>query len=213
MSKMHRHSKADLSQNWRDSKTSSKTPSKADLSQNWRSYSLPPAPLPPKMIYTHMALEDYPPYKQARMSVPIGLYGPEPYNPTLHTYSSQEYKDQLKNITRFTNIWIIWNKQKQVIQDIIYNKTFPYIAEFEDLRDSESPIDCYACQQKNYSYCKCIPCDNCGKKNCYGCYHDDDYDTYTSYNNIHYCGDSSCHFDCGTLSCGCIDVCRGRCSS
>ena len=27
----------------------------------------------------------------------------------------------------------------------------------------------------------------------------------------HYCGDWMCPGDCGTLSCGCIDVCRGRC--
>jgi hypothetical protein len=27
----------------------------------------------------------------------------------------------------------------------------------------------------------------------------------------HYCGDINCEWDCGTLSCGCIDVCRGRC--
>lgn len=27
----------------------------------------------------------------------------------------------------------------------------------------------------------------------------------------HYCYDSECNWDCGTLSCGCIDICRGRC--
>jgi hypothetical protein len=27
----------------------------------------------------------------------------------------------------------------------------------------------------------------------------------------HYCGDPSCAGDCGQLSCGCIDMCRGRC--
>lgn len=26
-----------------------------------------------------------------------------------------------------------------------------------------------------------------------------------------HCGDLDCHYDCGTLSCGCIDMCRGRC--
>jgi hypothetical protein len=29
--------------------------------------------------------------------------------------------------------------------------------------------------------------------------------------NIHYCGDWICPGDCGTLFCGCIDICRGRC--
>lgn len=27
----------------------------------------------------------------------------------------------------------------------------------------------------------------------------------------HHCGDRSCHWDCGVLWCGCIDICRGRC--
>lgn len=27
----------------------------------------------------------------------------------------------------------------------------------------------------------------------------------------HYCGELSCEGDCGELSCGCIDMCRGRC--
>jgi hypothetical protein len=30
---------------------------------------------------------------------------------------------------------------------------------------------------------------------------------------IHYCNDRLCNWDCGTLWCGCIDVCRGRCGS
>jgi len=28
---------------------------------------------------------------------------------------------------------------------------------------------------------------------------------------VHYCGDKACEWDCGTLDCGCIDMCRGRC--
>lgn len=28
---------------------------------------------------------------------------------------------------------------------------------------------------------------------------------------LHYCNDPHCEWDCGTLWCGCIDVCRGRC--
>jgi len=28
---------------------------------------------------------------------------------------------------------------------------------------------------------------------------------------IHYCGDENCGWDCGVLSCGCIDVCRKAC--
>ena len=30
---------------------------------------------------------------------------------------------------------------------------------------------------------------------------------------LHYCGEFYCTGDCGVLSCGCIDVCRGRCGA
>lgn len=35
---------------------------------------------------------------------------------------------------------------------------------------------------------------------------------YIKYHNIHYCGDIDCYYDCGVISCGCIDLCRGRCN-
>ena len=31
--------------------------------------------------------------------------------------------------------------------------------------------------------------------------------------DVHYCGDADCMYDCGVLSCGCIDQCRGRCGN
>lgn len=34
---------------------------------------------------------------------------------------------------------------------------------------------------------------------------------YTVFDQVHYCGDRTCEWDCGELWCGCIDVCRGRC--
>jgi hypothetical protein len=33
----------------------------------------------------------------------------------------------------------------------------------------------------------------------------------TAQSNICQCGSEECEYDCGVLSCGCIDVCRGRC--
>lgn len=33
----------------------------------------------------------------------------------------------------------------------------------------------------------------------------------SKYGEYCYCGDPDCDYDCGTLSCGCIDMCRGRC--
>ncbi len=31
--------------------------------------------------------------------------------------------------------------------------------------------------------------------------------------DLHYCGDFYCKGTCGELSCGCIDICRGRCGN
>jgi hypothetical protein len=169
---------------------------------NWRSYSLPPAPVAPKKIYTHMALEDYPPYKAARASVPIGLYGPSPFNPSscacgryivdyfcmcAHSHAKtpkatwarenpEEYKAEQQSQARWKKIWYLWYNQHQAIEDLIYNKTHRYSVEFDRLRDQESEIDCYECQQKKYSYCKCIECEGCGSKYCHGCPPEDDYD-------------------------------------
>ena len=36
-------------------------------------------------------------------------------------------------------------------------------------------------------------------------------DSYSGCEQVHYCGDKECDWGCGTLDCGCIDQCRGRC--
>ena len=174
---------------------------KADLSMNWRTHTLPEVP---KKIYTHMALEDYPPYKEARASVPIGIYGPAPFNPSscgcgrfivddfckcVHSQAKtpkatwarenpEEYKIEQGCQTRWKKIWYIWYNQFEAIETLIYNRTSPYAREFERLRDKESEIDCYECQTKKISYCKCDICEGCGSKYCYGCPPSDDDDYY-----------------------------------
>jgi hypothetical protein len=40
---------------------------------------------------------------------------------------------------------------------------------------------------------------------------EDYYDYMEDEKSWHYCGDWLCPGDCGTLSCGCIDVCRNKC--
>ncbi len=46
-------------------------------------------------------------------------------------------------------------------------------------------------------------CNWCGKNTLCDC--------NTEITKAHYCGDWLCPGDCGTLDCGCIDQCRGRC--
>ena len=47
-------------------------------------------------------------------------------------------------------------------------------------------------------------CHNCGYSNCVCGYEEDDECA---------CGCAGCEGNCGTLRCGCIDVCRGRCGA
>lgn len=52
------------------------------------------------------------------------------------------------------------------------------IIDFKRLRDKESPIGCYECEQDECcsDFCHCQECDNCGDKYCYGCgFHREDF--------------------------------------
>jgi hypothetical protein len=37
------------------------------------------------------------------------------------------------------------------------------------------------------------------------------FDYINDYDGVHHCGDILCDSNCGTLYCGCIDLCRGLC--
>jgi hypothetical protein len=53
------------------------------------------------------------------------------------------------------------------------------IIDFKRLRDKESPIGCYECEQDEgmSDFCHCGPeCENCGDKYCHGCgFHREDF--------------------------------------
>jgi hypothetical protein len=144
--------------------------------------------------YTNMTLQNYPPYKAIRDALPIGLFGPVPFNPTscacgryiidnfcicasscismpkynwVKLYPELYQTEQLLH-ARLKNIWYLWYHQNQDINHIIYTNTIHIIKHFYRLRDNESSIDCYECELYN-DYCSCNNCENCGDKYCYGC--------------------------------------------
>jgi hypothetical protein len=79
--------------------------------------------------------------------------------------------------------------------------------EYED--DHEECSDC------GYQVCHCHdhedegPCEDCG--NPYECVCLEQVEDARLARHRRVCGDKECDGSCGTLDCGCIDVCRGRC--
>jgi hypothetical protein len=79
--------------------------------------------------------------------------------------------------------------------------------EYED--DEEECSDC------GYQACHCHdhedegPCEDCG--NPYECVCAEQLEDAHLARHRRACGDPKCDGKCGTLLCGCIDVCRGRC--
>jgi hypothetical protein len=63
---------------------------------------------------------------------------------------------------------------------------------------------CSSCNNYHHPFHNPLYCSECDSITC-----TIDHNTYQP--RIHYCGDSECEWDCGTLDCGCIDLCRGRC--
>ena len=199
---------------------------------------VPVAPEPVRH-YTLMTIEQYEPY--AALGPELQLYGPAPKSVTLcgcgrywidgkclcansHLESfrwakenPELYKNNQEEEKRWKRVCDEWYRQRKVISDKWYSMANRIICEFERLQDNESPIECHSCESAGYSYCKCC-CDNCNSKWCGGrCMDDEDcyygYDGYGGYESEEgcHCGYRGCDATCGTLSCGCIDVCRGRC--
>lgn len=190
-----------------------------------------------KRHYSLMKLEDYPPY--AALGSQLVLYGPAPRRVVLcgcgrywlddkclcassnlesFQWAKQDpelYKNRQKEEKRWDNIGNLWYTQKKFIDDKWHSMSYSIVSKFHMLQDEESPIDCHSCETSGYSYCKCC-CDNCDSKWCEGrCMDDDDYGygCYGEYDSEDdcYCKYKGCDAKCGTLSCGCIDVCRGYC--
>ncbi len=91
--------------------------------------------------------------------------------------------------------------------NIEHNKKCPSCAKY--IEEEDDPSYCRTCWS---APCDCDRydreddgCPGCGSNYCSG-YCIDDEPTCS-------CGCADCGGDCGTLSCGCIDVCRGRCDS
>ncbi len=73
-------------------------------------------------------------------------------------------------------------------------------------RPEEEDAGCGWCHD---SPCRCDMRDDC----CPSCGSDGRCYCYEPAEWVHYCGMADCDGDCGTLSCGCIDVCRNRCGT
>lgn len=153
-------------------------------------------------IYSNMKIEDYPPYKALNLS--LGLFGPTPYNPTecacgrlgrieeifcmcasscmshpkysLYKANPDLYKAEQNELRILKRRYLEWIKQRSAIEQSNWLKSRSLVYEFERLRDKESPIDCWECEQDKWKhYCTCC-CDNCGSKWCNDqCRDDDEY--------------------------------------
>ncbi len=179
--------------------------------------------------YIGMPIEDYPPYKELLMTR-VQLHGPAPKRVSTCTCGSYivdgycacayAYKDTPKGIwtrehpeaymaeqrceRRWDALSKIWAEQQREYDDIWIRISTPVYKEFTSLQDAQSRIGCAECESYGCRYCRCS-CEHCGNKWCDGvCKQDDDTESC-------YCGDHDCDYTCGTLSCGCIDICRGRC--
>jgi hypothetical protein len=148
-----------------------------------------------------MSLEEYLPYKMAREAQPIGLFGPAPFNPhscicgryivdnfclcamscigtPKHTWAKENpeaYKAEQAQQARWKMLWYHWHKQWQSVNTMIHDAIFPYVQDFNMIRDAESKIGCHECEKSGNEYCTCDECDACGSKYCSGCQCDDDY--------------------------------------
>jgi hypothetical protein len=141
-------------------------------------------------IYCNMTLDDYKPYKDVRNTLPIGLFGPEPFRPVhcccgklmAHYYCTcvniekatwakqypDEYNAEQVALRHLDRVYDIWKKQLDTVNREITSKTFKYKFQFTMLCDSESSIGCWDCEQLNIDDCMC-KCENCNQKFCFRC--------------------------------------------
>lgn len=201
-------------------------PSKADLSVNWRE----PAPKP-------VASSGKGPVSRAKVafrpkSKGFSVFQKKNNAPLVNPYPSQPYlwydlfdyrvamKCELCKTTIRKSVFpqaldacnhIFCAKCIHEHHIIAKNKKCPTCSAF--IRPDDNPNYCRECGDAPCS-CRDDHCPGCGNR--YSCDCRDDRDSYCDpYDdepNCAHCG-SGCDGDCGTLSCGCVDVCRGRCDS
>ncbi len=151
--------------------------------------------------YSTMQIEDYLPYKLARAALPIGLFGPQPFYPrscicgryivddycqcatsclgtTKHKWATENpeaYKAEQAQMAKWRRLFSHWQTQYATVQNLIHRGLFNHVADFERLRDHETPTGCYKCHHTGLEYCECDHCDCCGDKYCAGCAYGEDY--------------------------------------
>lgn len=198
-------SKADLSFNWREPLPASTTQKIA--AQQTRPYAKKQTYVAPMFRTSAFAKKIMP------MTMPINPYPQGPW------YDLDEYKAGLKCELCKTTI------RKDCIPQVLHECGHIYCAKcIHQHYTLEHKLKCDTCGihiniQDNRDYCR-VCCD--APCSCRDDCHDNDDNTCpgcgSSYCNGHcddepdcpHCG-SGCDGSCGTLSCGCIDVCRGRC--
>ena len=188
-----------------------KTISKADLSFNWReplpaSSAKPPTKIVPPTTFRSRAW--------TKKQEPV--VNPFPSGPW---YDFNDYRAGLKceicktsirksvfpQVTDCDHIFCAECIHKYY--NIEHNKKCPTCIQYIDEKDDPSFCrECWSapCECMRYDCDDDDCCPGCGDKYCNG--HCDDEPNCPS------CG-PGCDGTCGALSCGCIDVCRGRCDS
>ncbi len=142
-------------------------------------------------IYSNMKIEDYPPYKALNLGP--GLYGPIPYVPSecacgsigryedpfcmcaiscmshpkyaLYKANPELYKAEQEELRLHRRRYLLWIEERNKVENAMWIKSKPIIYQFERLRDQESPIGCWSCEQDRYGGCRC-ECEYCGDKYC-----------------------------------------------
>jgi hypothetical protein len=184
-------------------------PSKADLSDNWR--TAVPAPAPKQRMLNRNP-KGFTSFSQK----------PQPAQnpfPTGHWYDFTDYRAGLKcELCKTTIRKSVFPQEIQCghifcaecihkYHTIEKNKKCPTCSDYINIQDdpsfcrfcSEAPCMCHHYDQRDDDD-DCCP--GCGDRYCNGRCDEDE--------GCPSCG-SGCDGTCGSLGCGCIDVCRGRC--
>ena len=205
-------------------------PSKADLSVNWREPLPAAAPKPLARGPAARAKDAFRPFDHRSYSKGFSVFtkkpslvNPYPAQPYLW-YDLTDYRPGMKcELCKTTVRKSIFPQVLDACNHIFCAKCIhehhivagkkqcPTCAAF--IRPDDAPGYCRECGDAPCS-CRDDCCPGCGYHNCH-CDQDDRESYYDPYDRDEPdcpCG-SGCPGDCGTLSCGCIDVCRGRCDS
>ena len=187
------------------SKMTSKTISKADLSTNWREPL--PANLAKKLAPPPTPILRAPTFRtRAFAKKPVPTMNPFPEGPWRDL---KEYKMGLKCSLCKTTIRKNLFPQELDCGHIFCAECIHKHYYIENNKKCPTCSD-YIYEQDDPSFCR-----ECWSAPCECRLYDRDDDSHSYYDDddepMCPCRDGGCYGDCGTLSCGCVDVCRGRC--